>query len=303
MEPKVYVVIVTYNGSKWIRKCLDAVLKSTIPVNVLVIDNCSTDNTVEIIKTGFPEVKLLEQEGNLGFGKANNVGIRLALDEGADYFLLLNQDAYVEKRMIQELVNVFETDQENVGIVSPVHLSANGSLDFGFQDHIMRYASTESYQAILSRKEGVYKTDFINAACWLVNRNTIETVGVFNPLFPHYGEDNDFVNRLHYFGLGIKVSTKTTVIHDRIQTENLKFKSLTGREKVSFCKHMANVKLSILKALLTVFDKWIRETVYYLFTGKWNKMVAVNIGWFTIWGSMKRILKSRKVSETKGAYL
>lgn len=303
MEPKVYVIIVTYNGSKWIRKCLDAVLESTIPVNVLVIDNCSTDNTVEIIKTEFSKVKLLKQEENLGFGKANNVGIRLALKEGADYFLLLNQDAYVEKRMIQELVNVFETDQENVGIVSPLHLSTDGNLDFGFQDHMKRYATSESYEAILSRKEGVYKTDFINAACWLVNRNTIDTVGVFNPLFPHYGEDNDFVNRLKYFGLGIRICADTFVVHDREQSQDLSLDKLIKRETVSFFKHFSNVNSTSFKSFVTVLDKWIRETVYYLITGKWKRMWAVNVAWFSMWVNLAPILKAKRNSKMKGAYL
>lgn len=303
MDSRVFVIIVTYNGSKWIRKCLDSVFKSTIPVNVLVIDNCSTDDTVEIIKTEFSDVKLLEQEENLGFGKANNAGIRLALNEGADYFLLLNQDAYVEKKMIQELVNVFETDQENVGIVSPVHLSVDGSLDFGFQDHVKRYASTESYQAILSRKEGVYKTDFVNAACWLLNRNTIDTVGGFNPLFPHYGEDNDFVNRMHYFGLTIGVEGSAAVVHDRNQFENLEFKKLEGREVVSFFKHASNIKLSGRQVFIKVFDKWLRESVYYFFTLQIKRWFAVNKGGFKLLKNIGQVKEYRTLSRKQGAYL
>ncbi|MTI40903.1 glycosyltransferase family 2 protein [Fulvivirga lutimaris] len=303
MQKKVYVIIVTYNGSKWIRKCLDAVLKSTIPINVLVIDNCSTDNTVEIIKAEFSVIRLLEQQENLGFGRANNVGLRLALNEGADYFLLLNQDAYVENNMIEKLVDVFESDMYKTGIVSPLHQSVESNLDFGFQDHVKRYASSESYQAILSRKEGVYDTNFVNAACWLLCRNTVETVGLFNPLFPHYGEDNDFVNRLKYFGLGIRICAYTFVVHDREQSQDLRLGKLIKRETVSFFKHFSNVNSSPFKALVTVLDKWIRETIYYLITGRWKRMWAVNVAWFSMWVNLVAILKAKRNSKMKGAYL
>lgn len=91
-----FVIIVTYNGEKWIDKCLSSVYKSTIPLTTIVIDNKSSDNTVQYIKTNFPMVILFEYQNNLGFGKANNIGIEYALKNNADYIYLLNQDAWVD---------------------------------------------------------------------------------------------------------------------------------------------------------------------------------------------------------------
>src|SRR3569623_1941984 len=95
--PLIYVVIVTYNGMKWVDKCLHDVLQSDTNIKVVVIDNRSTDETVNFIKTNYPEIDLTETNENLGFGRANNIGIKQAVKANADYVFLLNQDGYVEK--------------------------------------------------------------------------------------------------------------------------------------------------------------------------------------------------------------
>ena len=77
---------------KWLQNCLEAIKKSTYPVDTIVIDNGSTDSTVLFIKSNYPEVHLVESGKNLGFGQANNVGMRYALEQNADYVYLLNQD-------------------------------------------------------------------------------------------------------------------------------------------------------------------------------------------------------------------
>ncbi len=303
MDAKVFVIIVTYNGSKWIRKCLNAVFASSYPVQVVVVDNCSTDDTTEVIKSDYSKVILLEQKENLGFGKANNAGLRFALEDGAEYFLLLNQDAYVEDIMVQKLIDVFNADSRQVGIVSPVHLSSNGNLDYGFEDHIRRYASSESYNAIKERQEGIYETEFVNAACWLLNRKTIDIVGGFNPLFPHYGEDNDYINRLHFFGLNVLVEGTAKVIHDRSQFENLQYGKLMKREQVSFLKHASNITLSGSQATIKILDKWVRESVFYIITFQFKKCLAVNAGWFNLLLSINYVKRHRTLSKNKGAYL
>ena len=81
---KVYTIIVTYNGDKWIEKCLRSLRDSTLSLSVLVIDNASTDKTVNIVKEQFPEFQLIETGANLGFGKANNIGLEMALQKNAD---------------------------------------------------------------------------------------------------------------------------------------------------------------------------------------------------------------------------
>ena len=82
---KIYCIVITYNGSKWIDKCFGSLVSSTIPLDIIAVDNGSSDGTLEIIHQKFPEVNTIEAHQNLGFGSANNVGIKKAYDAGADY--------------------------------------------------------------------------------------------------------------------------------------------------------------------------------------------------------------------------
>ena len=133
---KVKVVIVTHNGMTWIDTCLKSLLNSSIPVSIIVVDNCSSDSTIEFIKANFQDVSLLEQNKNIGFGKANNIGISLAMKKGADYVFLLNQDAWVEDKTLEKLVQAHQKEQV-FGIVSPMHLNGKGdALDYNFSKFI-----------------------------------------------------------------------------------------------------------------------------------------------------------------------
>ena len=113
-----FIIIVTYNAMNWLSKCLN----SCKDYPVVVIDNASTDETVTYIKKQFPKVHLIPQSKNLGFGQANNLGIRYALNNGADYVFLLNQDAYLQGECINQLIKIHQNNPE-FGILSPIHLN------------------------------------------------------------------------------------------------------------------------------------------------------------------------------------
>lgn len=95
---KVVVVIVTYNGTEWIEECLHSLRNSTLECTIIVVDNNSSDHTLDIIRDQFPAIKTIPQDTNLGFGRANNIGISYALKQRTEYVFLLNQDTKVEKR-------------------------------------------------------------------------------------------------------------------------------------------------------------------------------------------------------------
>lgn len=217
----VFAIIVTYNGSKWVEKCFGSLINSSIPVNIIAIDNASTDGTPEYIRKHFPEVNLIENKENLGFGQANNIGIRKAYDAGADYVFLLNQDAWVEKDTIEKLVEVAEKNPE-FGIVSPVHLNGKGdALDFRFSKYIGPDFCPGFYSDLFlgKIKDQLYGTSFVNAAAWLISKKCIQIVGGFNPLFFVYGEDDNYLQRVKYHGFNIGVYPFARIFHDREKRE------------------------------------------------------------------------------------
>jgi len=122
---KVLVIIVSYNFESWIERCLGSLRLSRYPVDTVVIDNGSKDRTIQRIKKDFPEVRLLPQTENLGFGKANNIGMKIALKEGYDFVFLLNQDAWIDSNTIGKLVELSQSHPQ-YGILSPVHLTGKG---------------------------------------------------------------------------------------------------------------------------------------------------------------------------------
>lgn len=213
----VYVIVVTYNAMMWIEECLTSLYSSSLPINVIVVDNNSSDNSVSFIKSKFPNVNLLEQKNNLGFGKANNLGIKEAYVSGAEYFFLLNQDARVATNTIKKLVEAHQKEPE-FGIVSPMHLNGKGdALDYKFSKFIEPSKCKKIYSDIYLNtiQDKIYDTEFVNAAAWLISKKCIETVGGFSPSFFHYGEDINYVQRVVFHQLKVGVFPNCIVFHDR----------------------------------------------------------------------------------------
>lgn len=208
--PKILVVIVTYNALKWVKKCLNSVEKSSLPADVLVIDNGSTDGTLPLIRTDFPRTRIIETGENVGFGAANNRGLRIAHDERYDFVYLLNQDAWLQKDTLEKLVAAYTPEW---GVLSPMQLNAGGRRDKRFAKKCGKYidAALGGYH----RDSLVVEVPFVMAAHWLVSREAIATVGGFSPAFRQYGEDDNWIDRLHFHGLHCGVVPAASAVHDR----------------------------------------------------------------------------------------
>ena len=207
---KILVVIVTFNARKWVKKCLKSVEKSSLPADVLLIDNGSTDDTLALVRKEFPLTRIIEMGENLGFGAANNRGLRIAHDECYDFAYLLNQDAWLEKDTLEKLVAAHMPEW---GILSPMQLDARGRRDKRFDKKCGKYidAALGGYH----NDKLVVEVPFVMAAHWLVSRRAIGTVGGFSPAFRQYGEDDNWIDRLHYHGLHCGVVPAASAVHDR----------------------------------------------------------------------------------------
>jgi N-acetylglucosaminyl-diphospho-decaprenol L-rhamnosyltransferase len=221
MNNKIFVIVVTFNGMQWIENCLNSILNSAVSSNVIVIDNCSTDDTVEFIEQKFKNVLLVQQNKNLGFGAANNIGLNIALEKGGEYFVLLNQDAYLKEDTIGLLVEQMQANPE-YGILSPVHLNGKGNtMDLLFQTYVNVNNCKDFYSDLFLRNDlkNIYDVNFVNAAIWLLSKETLQNVGGFNPYFFHYAEDNDYVNRCQFKKLKVGIVPKSVALHDRNVSE------------------------------------------------------------------------------------
>ncbi|AZA66825.1 glycosyltransferase family 2 protein [Chryseobacterium carnipullorum] len=219
---EIHIIIVTYNAMKWAERCFTSLRKSSVPVKCIVIDNGSVDGTQEYIKTHFPEVELTQSEVNLGFGKANNIGIEKAYKDGADFFYLMNQDAWLYEDSLEKMLEVYQIypDKEEIGIMSPIHIDGSEKyLDIFLDQYIAKnYEKTRMISDLYFKTlKPWYEIHFINAAHWLIPKKTIESVGGFNPYFFHYGEDDEYVNRIHFHKKKVILVPGSKVVHDGVQ--------------------------------------------------------------------------------------
>jgi GT2 family glycosyltransferase len=273
---RVYAIIVSWNGAGWIREALESLRQSAFPVRIVVVDNASTDETVHIIRDLYPEVELLRQPSNLGFGKANNQGIRYALSQGADYVLLLNQDAKVDPATVGSLVNLLN-EYPDFGILSPLHLDYQGTgIDPIFLKFIRNDVRLIS-DAFFGRLQGLYEVPFVPAAVWLLTRQVLEAVGGFDPIFFMYGEDRDFCDRVQFHGFKIGVAPKVLAYHWHDQRNGDTHRTFGTQCAILYATLLYDLtrpghrSFRKIRAML----RWIRLTIVGLLNFKFSRSLAM----------------------------
>lgn len=217
---KVFPIVITYKGHRWYDRCFSSLCQSTIPVQTVVVDNASNDGTMEYLKEHFPEIHLIGSQENLGFGRANNIAMRYALDKGCNYVFLLNQDAWIEPDTLEQLINIAERHPE-YGIIGPVQVNAEKTKVIGGVIQCLINPDNVNKQMfsdfVMGTIEEVYPVAEINAAAWLLPRKTLETVGGFDPIFLHYGEDWNYLSRVLYHKLKVGLTPHIHVVHDCVE--------------------------------------------------------------------------------------
>lgn len=268
-KTRICAVIVTYNGKNWMHKCITSLKNSSVPVEIIIIDNGSDDGTQDIIKQ-YPEINFIQSEVNLGFGKANNKGIEIALDKQADYIFLLNQDAWVEENTIASLLDVAKNNPV-YGVISPIHLNGNYSgLDLNFSKQLAPETCPSFYSDLYVKQlKPLYEVKFVNAAAWFISASCIKKVGFFEPLFFLYGEDNNFLQRVGYHHFKIGVTPLCTICHDReIRQGNFNEKGIKIWERTFSLIVLLNINESYTKSIVLFFKERVIATLKNLYVRK-----------------------------------
>jgi len=289
---------------RWIDCCLTSLRASSVAVKIIVIDNASTDGTPAHITAHFPEAELIATGENLGFGKANNIGLRKAVEDNADYVFLLNQDAWVQESTLQTLVQVADEHPE-YGIISPLHHDgSNAHFDHKFIEYIQQNECPNLLEdSYFGRLKPIYTTTFVNAAAWLLPISCVKKVGGFDPLFPHYGEDVDYVQRCKANGMLVGIVPLTTICHDaRVQ----EWSEIMWNEKRMLTIYLSEVKSmgGSLKGNMVVFlkNRFDNLTSHLLY----RQFKLFRFRWLLTFKVVKMlgpIKQARKASKAEGAFL
>lgn len=285
------VIIIIFNGMKWLDKCLSSVVNSSVKANLFIVDNGSTDGSIEFIKKHYPEAILIESKENLGFGKANNLGLKYALDNNYDYVYLLNQDAWVSPDTFEKLIHASKSHPE-YGILSP--LQTNRDMD-KLDKVFVKFCPPElTSDAILGRNMSmVYQTSFVMAAHWLIPCSCLKQVGGFSPTFFLYGEDNNFIDRVVFFEKRIGIVPDCIGVHDREHRE-------VSIEKRQFIFYSHGLMLlsnpNIDERFIKFFKKYVGEFIA-------DRKIAYLKYFFKTMKDYKKISRNRKTSILPNAFL
>lgn len=210
--PEVVCIIVNWNGWRDTISCLSA-LKATDYDNfsVLVIDNGSTDGSVEKVRQAFPDVEIIENAVNSGFGAANNLGMRRAVDRDAQYVWLLNNDTVVGPETLRELVATAEADK-TLGAVGSILYYAD------FPDKIQAWGGgyVNLWMGTSHHFHGPVpwgRLDYLTAASILLPVCVLKQVGLFDEQYFMYWEDTDLSFRIRSAGWKLGVAERARLLH------------------------------------------------------------------------------------------
>lgn len=300
---KVYCIVVTYNGMKWLERCLNSLKGSSYPVNIIVVDNLSTDGSVKYIQQNFPEILLIETGSNLGFGQANNIGFKKALEENADYVFLLNQDAWIKNDTVQKLVAAAEQNS-GYGILSPVHLNVSEqNFEQLFLELFDRYNNSIITDLYFNKIKDIYEIEYVHAACWFMSRKCIETVGGFDPIYFHYGEDDDYLQRAKHFGFKIGLVPTTSIVHDGTYNSWQKIEWNVNRNRVIVLQQLKRMSPNFRTNVLLFLKTSIDELTSLLLFRKFKKFRFKFSIYLKIIFKIRTIQKSYNASFENKAFL
>ncbi len=297
--PAVSVVVLTWNGRRWIERCLRSVAATAYPaLTVRVVDNGSRDGTGDLV-AAFPSVLLDRRPRNLGFASGNNVGIRAALAAGADYVALLNQDTWVEPGWLAPLVQAAEADP-SVGVLSPVQLTyESDNYDPGFA-RVFDGTPGDAVREVTS----------VPGAALLVRRTVFETVGLLDPIYFAYFEEADFCRRARARGFRTVVVPAGRVHHWHALLHPaempLRVQVLSVRNQFIFALKdpVAPIRTNLARCL----GLWRRELHYCLrhprgFRGGARRATALAWILVSLVLNLPRTLRHRALERGRAAYL
>lgn len=210
--PKVYIILVNWNGWGDTVECLHSLEKLNYPdYSIIVVDNGSTDQSVDEIEHRFPGITLLKNSENRGFAGGNNVGIEYALEQKTDYIWLLNNDTVVDRQALSHLVERMEEDQD-IGICGSkliyyhqrdtIQVLAGGSYN-KWLSTTNNFGQHQPVEAPVNSRQIEDKLDFVIGASMLVSRRFLDEVGWLSEDYFLYYEEIDWGIRAQpHFSLG-----------------------------------------------------------------------------------------------------
>ena len=214
--PKVFIIILNWNGLEDTLECLESVFKMAYPnFKVIVVDNGSTDKSVVVIQENYPEVIMIENKANLGYTGGNNVAMGYAMQNGADYMWLLNNDTIVESDTLNKLIAIGESNAE-IGLLSPVIYYCDVKTEIQFCGDYIDWENHSIHRIRdieLWRNKDIKRNLLLWGTALLIKGFVIEQVGYLKEEYFAYCEDAEYCVRVSKSGYAIALVPRAKVYH------------------------------------------------------------------------------------------
>lgn len=220
---KVAVIILNYKVKDLVIGCIKTVQRSTLKnLEIIVVDNNSQDDLQEEIKK-IPNIQFIQNSENLGYTGGNNIGIKKALADGADYVFVLNPDIEVDNKAIENLVSV--VGQEQAGIVGPKVLFADRKTIWYAGGIFDRANVLGKHRGIDEKDRGQYdkaqETEYVTGGAIMIAKEVFDKIGLFDEKYFLYYEDSDFCFRAKEAGFKIMYVPQAVIYHANASSAGL----------------------------------------------------------------------------------
>jgi len=289
-NPLVSVIVLNYNAGELLLNCIESIKKSAYKnLEVIVVDNISTDKSQEICKEKYPDIKLIQNDENFGYCEGNNIGIRKAR---GDFIMILNPDTIVEPNCIRELI--FAHEKLGEGLYQPKILSLNEKQvlqSTGNMLHVFGFGyAKDKGKKDEEVDEEIKKIGYASGTCLFTSRNVLEKVGLLDSFLFLYHDDLDLGWRASQIGINSYYVPKSKIYH--VESYSLKWSAkkfywLERNRKYCLLTHYSKNTYAKMHSSLCLVDLFV--WFFYLSKGFLGAKIRAELD----------IRRNRKFIETK----
>jgi len=197
MQKKVDIILLNWNNEEDTIECIESLKKINYDnYKIIVVDNGSKEESISKIEKQYSDLCIIKNESNLGFAGGNNIGIKYAIDNNADYVLLINNDTIVDENFLTELVEVGGADEKNGLLGSKIYFHSEKNRIWFVGGKVNWLKNKGTHIGLDEIDEGQYdkikEVDYLTGCCLLIKKEVIERIGVLEEDYFLYYEDTDF---------------------------------------------------------------------------------------------------------------